>query len=109
MRIVRKTLEEPLKLICANAGVEGSVVLEEVRKHTDDWGFDAETGEYGHMIKLGIIDPVKVTRSALQNAASVAGMVLTTESLVTELPEKDKPAMGGGGGGMGGMGGGPEF
>jgi len=85
--IVRKALETPLRLIAHNADREGSVILETVKSNEDDYGFDAETGEFGHMFEMGIIDPVKVTRSALQNAASVAGMVLTTESLVTDIPE----------------------
>ena len=90
--IVRKSLEVPLRLIVQNAGQEGAVVLDAVRKHEDDYGYDAELGEYAHMLKQGIVDPVKVTRSALQNAASVAAMVLTTESMITEIPEKEKAA-----------------
>jgi chaperonin GroEL len=85
--IVRKALEIPLRLIAHNADREGSVILETVKSHEDDYGFDAETGEFGHMFEVGIVDPLKVTRSALQNAASVAAMVLTTESLVTDIPE----------------------
>jgi chaperonin GroEL len=88
--IVRKSLESPVRLIAFNADKEGSVILEAVRSHKDDYGFDAETGEFGHMFEKGIVDPVKVTRSALQNAASIAAMVLTTESMVTEIPEKEK-------------------
>ncbi|MBM3925563.1 MAG: chaperonin GroEL [SAR202 cluster bacterium] len=88
--IVRKSLESPVRLIAFNADREGSVILESVRGHKDDYGFDAETGEFGHMFEKGIVDPVKVTRSALQNAASIAAMVLTTESMVTEIPEKEK-------------------
>ena len=80
----------PLRLIVENAGQEGAVVLDAVMKHEDDYGYDAEMGEYAHMLKQGIVDPVKVTRSALQNAASVAAMVLTTESMISEIPEKDK-------------------
>ncbi|MBI2165021.1 MAG: chaperonin GroEL [Chloroflexi bacterium] len=98
--IVRKALEEPLKLIVANAGQEGAVVLDEVKKHKDDWGFDAEKKRYGHLLEFGIMDPTKVTRAALENGASIAGMVLTTESLVADIPEKGAPAMpphGGGG------------
>ena len=91
--IIRRSLEVPLRLIVQNAGQEGAVVLESVRQHQDDYGYDAELGEYAHMLEQGIVDPVKVTRSALQNAASVAGMVLTTESMITEIPEKDKPSM----------------
>jgi chaperonin GroEL len=106
--IVRKALPEPLKQIAANAGYEGSVVANEVLgSKKKGWGFDARTGEYANMIKAGITDPLKVTRSALQNAASVASMLLTTESALAELPE-DKSAMPpmppmGGGGGMPGM------
>ena len=91
--IIRRSLEVPLRLIVQNAGQEGAVVLESVRQHQDDYGYDAELGEYAHMLEQGIVDPVKVTRSALQNAASVAGMVLTTESMITEIPETNKPAM----------------
>jgi len=91
--IIRRSLEVPLRLIVSNADQEGAVVLAEVRQHQDDYGYDAEIGEYAQMLDQGIVDPVKVTRSALQNAASVAGMVLTTESMITEIPEKDKMAM----------------
>ena len=90
--IVNKSLEVPLRLIVQNADQEGAVVLEAVRQHEDDYGYDAEINEYAHMLKQGIVDPVKVTRSALQNAASIAGMVLTTESMITELPEKKEAA-----------------
>ena len=89
-QIVKKALEAPLRLIVQNAGQEGAVVLDAVRQKEDDYGYDAELGEFAHMMTQGIVDPVKVTRSALQNAASVAGMVLTTESMVTEVPEKEK-------------------
>ena len=97
--IVRRSLEVPLRLIVQNAGQEGAVVLEAVRQHEDDYGYDAEIGEYAHMLQQGIVDPVKVARSALQNAASVAGMVLTTESMITEIPQKEQA----GGGPPGGM------
>ena len=86
--IIRKALEVPLRLIVQNAGQEGAIVLDAVRQKQDDYGYDAEIGEYAQMLKQGIVDPVKVTRSALQNAASVAAMVLTTESMITEIPEK---------------------
>ena len=86
--ILRRALEEPLRQIAANAGAEGSVVVEKVRSLGKGQGYDAATGEYVDMVKAGIIDPTKVTRSALQNAASIAAMLLTTESLVTDLPEK---------------------
>ena len=83
---IRRALEQPLKLIVENAGSEGAVVLNQVQHQSDDYGYDAELGEFGPMLERGIIDPVKVTRSALQNAASVAAMVLTTESMITEIP-----------------------
>ena len=86
--IVGRSLDVPLRLIVQNAGQEGAVVLEAVRKGQDDYGYDAEIGEYKQMLLQGIVDPVKVTRSALQNAASVASMVLTTESMITEIPDK---------------------
>ena len=87
VNVVRRALEQPLKLIVENAGSEGAVVLDQVQHQSDDYGYDAELGEFGPMLERGIIDPVKVTRSALQNAASVAAMVLTTESMITEIPE----------------------
>ena len=92
VEIIRHSLEQPLKLIVENAGFEGAVVLNQVKQQADDYGYDADIGEYGPMMERGIVDPVKVTRSALQNAASVAGMILTTESIITEIPQ-DKPAM----------------
>ena len=101
--IVRVAVSAPLKQIAINAGLEGGVVAEKVRDLEPGWGLDAATGEYVDMIKAGIIDPAKVTRSALQNAASIAGLFLTTEVVVAEKPEKAAPAMGGGDGGMGGM------
>ena len=106
-RIVRRALEEPLRHIAANAGAEGSIVVQKVRDLKDNEGYDAGTDAYGDMLEKGIIDPTKVTRTALQNAASISGLLMTTEALVTELPEKEKaPAMPGGGmDGMGGMGG----
>ncbi len=94
--IVRRALEEPLKQIAANAGLEGGVVIEKVRALDLGWGLDAATGEYVDMMKAGIIDPTKVTRSALQNAASIAALFLTTEAVVAEKPEKT-PAMPAGG------------
>jgi chaperonin GroEL len=97
--IVRRALEEPLKQIAVNAGMEGGVVVEKVRTLDTGWGLNAATGEYVDMFKAGIIDPTKVTRSALQNAASIAALFLTTEAVVAEKPEKEKaPAMPGGGG-----------
>ncbi len=104
--IVKRSLEEPIRQIAQNAGLEGSVVVEHVRKEKETVGFDAATEKYVDMFEAGIIDPTKVTRCALQNAASVAGLMLTTEVMVTEIPEEKKaPAMGGHGhgGGMDGM------
>jgi len=102
VNILRRALEEPLRQIVINAGMEGSVVVEAVRKLKPGHGYDAQKGEYTDMFAAGVIDPAKVTRSALENAASVAGLLLTTETIVTDLPEKDKaPSMPGGmGGGM---------
>ena len=102
--IVRVALEAPLKQIAINAGLEGGVVAEKVRNSETGWGLNAATGEYVDLIATGIIDPAKVTRSALQNAASIAALFLTTEAVIADKPEKNAPAMGGGGdGGMGGM------
>lgn len=100
--IVLRALEEPLRQISENAGIEGSIIVEKVKNSKSGVGFNVLTGEYVDMIEAGIIDPTKVTRSALQNAASVAALVLTTESLVTDVPEPEAPANPG----MGGMGGG---
>ena len=106
--IVKRAIEEPLRQIVANAGEEGSVVLNNVAGKDGNYGYNASTGEYGDMIKMGILDPTKVVRAALQNAASISGLMITTEAMVAELPE-DKAAMpampGGGMDGMGGMGG----
>jgi chaperonin GroEL len=100
-QIVRRALEEPLKQIAVNAGLEGGVVVEKVKTLGAGHGLNAADGEYVDMFKAGIIDPAKVTRSALQNAASIAGLFLTTEAVIAEKPEKDKaPAMPGGGGDM---------
>ncbi len=104
VNIVRRALEEPARQIANNAGVEGSVIVEEIKRN--GLGYNAATGEFGDLIGQGIIDPAKVSRSAIQNAASIAGLVLTTEVLVVERPEKNAPAPAPGGGGMpGGMGG----
>ena len=105
LNIVRRALEEPLRQIAANAGYEGSVVVEKVREGKEGFGFNAATGEYEDLIKAGVIDPKKVARIALQNAASVASLLLTTECAIAEKPEpkKDMPPMPGGMGGMGGM------
>lgn len=102
--IARRSMEEPLRQIVANAGGEGSVVLDKVAAGKTNYGYNAATGEYGDMIDMGILDPTKVTRSALQNAASVSGLMITTEAMIAELPKEDKAPVGGGGGGMGGMG-----
>ena len=108
--IVRKALEAPVRQIAENAGVEGSVVVGEIRNNgkKKNFGFDAQSEEYVDLVEKGIIDPAKVVRSALQNAASVAGLIITTEAAISEAPKKDEPAMPGGGmpdmGGMGGMG-----
>ncbi len=93
VEIIKKSLEEPLRWIVNNAGLEGSVVLQKVRDGKDDFGFNAQTETYENLLKAGVIDPTKVTRTALQNAASVASLLLTTEAVVCEKPEKDKPAM----------------
>ena len=88
VQMLKKVFEEPLIQIAENAGVEGTVVVDAVRKSNDpEFGYDAMDNVYGNMIERGVIDPVKVTRSALENAASIAGMVLTTESLITDIPE----------------------
>ena len=101
--IVRKAVEEPIRCIADNAGFDGSVILDAVKKSPKGVGFDAETGEFGSMVEKGIIDPTKVVRSALQNAASIASMVLITDALVTDIPEKEKAPPMPGGGGMEGM------
>jgi chaperonin GroEL len=104
--IVKRAVESPTRALASNAGVEGSVVVEEVKKRKGNEGYNVATGEYEDLVKAGIVDPKKVTRSALQNAASIAGLLLTTECLIADVPEKEKPApMGGGAPDMGGMGG----
>ncbi|MDR3688630.1 MAG: chaperonin GroEL [Fimbriimonas sp.] len=102
--IVKRALEEPLRQIAKNAGLEGSVIVERTRAAADGFGLNALTGEIVDLVKAGIVDPAKVTRSTIQNAASIAGLVLTTETLVVEKPEPKKAAQGGGAPGMGGMG-----
>jgi chaperonin GroEL len=103
--IVRRALEEPLKWIAINAGLEGSIMVQAVERETGSIGLNAATGQFEDLLKAGVIDPAKVTRSALQNAASIAGLLLTTEAIVAEKPEKNPPPAGGApGGGMGGMG-----
>ncbi|MEE9521297.1 MAG: TCP-1/cpn60 chaperonin family protein, partial [candidate division NC10 bacterium] len=101
--IIRRALEEPIRQIAINAGAEGSIVVQKVLGKTGNFGFNAETEEYEDLMEAGIIDPTKVTRIALQNASSIASLMVTTEALVTEIPEKkDKmPMPPGGGGGMG--------
>jgi chaperonin GroEL len=102
VQIVRRAIEEPTRQLADNAGAEGALVVEEVKKRKGNEGYDVSTGEYADLVKAGIVDPTKVTRTALQNAASIAGLLLTTEALVTEIPEKEKtPPMPPGG--MGGM------
>jgi chaperonin GroEL len=103
VKIVLRALEEPLRQIVANCGDEPSVVLNKVVEGKGNYGYNAGTGEYGDLVQMGVVDPTKVSRFALQNAASVAGLMLTTDAMVAELPKDDKP-MGGGHGGMGGMG-----
>ncbi len=106
VRLVKKALEAPARQLADNAGVEGAIVVREVSKGEGDYGYNVNTDKYGPLLQEGIIDPTKVTRTALQNAASISGLMITTECLVTELPEEEKmPAMppGGGMGGMGGM------
>jgi len=107
IRIIRTSLEAPLRQLVNNAGMEGALIVQEVKNGKGSYGFNVATGKYGDLIKEGVLDPAKVTRSALQNAASIAGLLLTTECMITEIPhEEPAPMPGGGGGGMGGMGGG---
>ena len=104
--IVRRALQEPVRQIANNAGDEGSIVVGKILENASaNFGYNAQTGEYGDMIQMGIVDPVKVVRSALQDAASVASLLITTEAMIAEMPKEAAPAMPGGGGGMGGMGG----
>jgi len=104
--IVRKAVEFPLRALASNAGVDGSLIVQEVKRRKGNDGYNVATGDYEDLVKAGVVDPKKVTRTALQNAASIAGLMLTTEALITEIPEKDKkpgggdPHHGGGGGGM---------
>jgi chaperonin GroEL len=105
VQIVRRAIEEPTRQLADNAGQEGALIVQEVKARKGNEGYDVATGEYTDLVKAGIVDPTKVTRSALQNAASISGLLLTTEAIVTEMPEKEKtpPMPGGGMGGMGGM------
>jgi chaperonin GroEL len=112
VNIIRRSVEEPLRQIASNAGVDGSIVVDKVKNGKGAFGFNAATEEYEDLVKAGVIDPTKVVRAALQNAASVASLMLTTEALVAERPKKKSPSAGGGhggGGGMGGMGGDEDF
>jgi chaperonin GroEL len=102
--IVRRALEEPARVIVANAGAEPSVVVNKIAEGKGNYGFNAQTEQYGDLVEMGVVDPTKVARSALQNAASVAGLMLTTDAAVAELVE-EKNVGGGGGRGMGAMGG----
>ncbi|MBV6809632.1 chaperonin GroEL [Xanthomonas codiaei] len=105
IQIALRAMEAPLREIVANAGEEPSVILNKVKEGSGNYGYNAANGEFGDMVEFGILDPTKVTRSALQNAASIAGLMITTEAMVADAPKKDEPAMpaGGGMGGMGGM------
>jgi chaperonin GroEL len=104
IKIVLRAMEEPLRQIVTNGGEEASVVVAAVAAGTGNYGYNAATGEYGDLVEAGVVDPTKVTRTALQNAASVAGLLLTTDAAVCELPKEDAPMGGGMPGGMGGMG-----
>ncbi|MGD8408270.1 MAG: chaperonin GroEL [Thiohalophilus sp.] len=105
INILRRAMEEPLRQIVTNTGAEASVVCNKVEEGKDNFGYNAATGEYGDMIKMGILDPTKVTRTALQNAASVAGLMITTEAMIADKPDEDQGAGAGAAGGMGDMGG----
>jgi chaperonin GroEL len=105
LEIVRRAVESPLRQLADNAGQEGALIVQEVKARSGNEGYNVATGEYVDLVKAGVVDPTKVTRYALQNAASISGLLLTTEALVCELPEKEKAAPAGGPGGMGGMGG----
>ena len=107
IEIVKRAVEYPVRALAQNAGIEGSVVVEEVKKRKGNEGYNVSTNVYEDLVKAGVVDPKKVTRTALQNASSIAGLLLTTECLITELPQKEKPAPGGGPGG--GMGGGMDY
>ena len=103
IKIVLRAIQQPMREIARNAGDEPSVVVNKVLEGKGNFGYNAQTGEYGDMVAMGVLDPTKVTRCALQNAASVAALMLTTDAMVAELPKEDK-GMAGGMGGMGGMG-----
>ena len=101
--IVRRAIEAPIRQIAENAGLDGAVISEEVKKAEGNQGFNALTNEHVDLVEAGVIDPAKVTRSALENAASIAGLLLTTEAIISEIPDDSKEAAPAGGGGMGGM------
>jgi len=104
VNIVKRAIEEPMRWIAQNAGLEGSIVIQKVKEGEDDFGYNALTDKYENLIGAGVIDPTKVVRSALQNASSIASLLLTTEAMIADIPEEKKePAMPPGGGGMGGM------
>jgi chaperonin GroEL len=101
--IIRRACEEPARQISGNAGFEGAIIIGKLRENTEvNFGFNAATGEYGDLVAQGVIDPAKVTRSALQNAASISALMLTTEAMICEIPEKKSAPMGGGDHGPGG-------
>ena len=104
VNIVKRALEEPLRQIAGNAGMEGAVVVGKVREGDDSFGFNAATEKYEDLVAAGVIDPAKVTRTALQNAASIAGLMLTTEAMIADVQDEKGEGGGGMGGGMGGMG-----
>jgi len=109
VEIVKRAIEYPTRALANNAGMEGSVIVQEVKRRKGNDGYNVSTGIYEDLVKAGVVDPKKVTRTALQNAASIAGLLLTTECLITELPEKNKPTAPQGGGHGGGMGGGMDY
>jgi len=102
-QIVRRAIEHPIRMLCTNAGVEGAVVVGQVFANKGNYGYNVATDKYEDLVKAGVVDPTKVTRTALQNAASIAGLLLTTECMITEIPEKKEPPSAPQGGGMGGM------
>ncbi len=104
-QIVRRAVEHPIRMLCSNAGVEGAVVVGQILAGKGNYGYNVASGEYEDLVKAGVVDPTKVTRTALQNSSSIAGLLLTTECMITDLPEKSAPPAGGGGGHGGGMGG----
>jgi chaperonin GroEL len=105
IKIIMRALEEPLRWITTNAGDEASVVVNKVVEGKGNYGYNAQDGEYGDLVQMGVLDPTKVARAALQNAASVASLILTTDAMVAELPKEEAPMGGHSHGGMGGMGG----